>query len=72
MSTNPNRSGAARDGERVRRNGGQDAGLARLQEFGNTMEEAGFSLPQPLRSKLHPMGLPHIDPWPGCCESCFS
>ena len=23
-------------------------------------ERAGFSLPQPLRSKLHPMGLPHI------------
>ncbi len=24
------------------------------------MEEAGFSLPQPLRRKLHPMGLPHM------------
>ena len=24
------------------------------------LERAGFTLPQPLRSKLHPMGLPHI------------
>ena len=24
------------------------------------LEEAGFNLPQPLRSKLYPMGLPHI------------